>query len=38
MKPKVVILCGGRGTRMKEETEFKPKPLVGWEEGQFSGT
>ena len=28
MKPKVVILCGGRGTRMKEETEFKPKPLV----------
>ena len=27
-KPKVVILCGGRGTRMQEETEFKPKPLV----------
>lgn len=25
---KVVILCGGMGTRMKEETEFKPKPLV----------
>ncbi|MEK7072366.1 MAG: sugar phosphate nucleotidyltransferase [Patescibacteria group bacterium] len=25
---KVVILCGGVGTRMKEETEFKPKPLV----------
>lgn len=25
---KVVILCGGQGTRMKEETEFKPKPLV----------
>lgn len=25
---KVVILCGGTGTRMKEETEFKPKPLV----------
>lgn len=24
----VVILCGGQGTRMKEETEFKPKPLV----------
>jgi glucose-1-phosphate cytidylyltransferase len=23
-----VILCGGYGTRMKEETEFKPKPLV----------
>jgi CDP-glucose 4,6-dehydratase len=25
---KVVILCGGEGTRMREETEFKPKPLV----------
>jgi len=26
--PKVVILCGGQGTRMREETEFRPKPLV----------
>jgi len=25
---KVVILCGGEGTRLREETEFKPKPLV----------
>src|SRR6185369_4309645 len=25
---KVVILCGGLGTRLKEETEFKPKPMV----------
>ncbi|WBW96651.1 glucose-1-phosphate cytidylyltransferase [Oceanirhabdus sp. W0125-5] len=25
---KVVILCGGKGTRMKEETEYRPKPLV----------
>lgn len=25
---KTIILCGGIGTRMKEETEFKPKPLV----------
>ncbi len=25
---KVIILCGGYGTRMKEETEFKPKPMV----------
>lgn len=25
---KVVILCGGYGTRLKEETEFKPKPMV----------
>ena len=24
----VVILCGGRGTRIKEETEIIPKPLV----------
>ena len=24
----VVILCGGRGTRLQEETEFKPKALV----------
>jgi len=25
---KTVILCGGKGTRMKEETEYRPKPLV----------
>lgn len=25
---KVVILCGGIGYRLKEETEFKPKPMV----------
>ena len=25
---KVVILCGGEGTRLKEHTEFIPKPLV----------
>lgn len=25
---KVVILCGGKGTRLKEETAFRPKPLV----------
>jgi len=23
-----VILCGGMGTRIREETEFKPKPMV----------
>jgi len=25
---KVVILCGGRGTRLVEETEYRPKPMV----------
>lgn len=29
MRPyKVVILCGGKGTRLREQTEFMPKPLV----------
>lgn len=25
---KVAVLCGGLGTRLREETEFKPKPMV----------
>lgn len=25
---KVVILCGGKGERLREETEFRPKPLI----------
>src|SRR5471030_2951427 len=25
---KTVILCGGLGTRLSEETELKPKPMV----------
>ena len=25
---KVVILCGGKGTRLREETEFRPKPML----------
>jgi glucose-1-phosphate cytidylyltransferase len=25
---KVVILCGGKGTRMGEETDYRPKPLI----------
>src|SRR5690349_6996711 len=24
----VVILCGGEGTRFREETEVKPKPMI----------
>lgn len=27
-RSKVVILCGGKGTRLREETELRPKPLV----------
>lgn len=25
---KVVLLCGGKGTRLREETEYRPKPMV----------
>lgn len=25
---KVILFCGGKGTRLREETEFKPKPMV----------
>jgi len=25
---KVVLFCGGLGTRLREETEFRPKPMV----------
>jgi glucose-1-phosphate cytidylyltransferase len=28
MPMKTIILCGGRGTRLQEETEYRPKPLV----------
>ena len=27
-KIQTIILCGGMGTRLREETEFKPKPMV----------
>jgi NDP-sugar pyrophosphorylase family protein len=26
--PEVVILCGGRGTRLGPETDVTPKPLI----------
>ena len=25
---KAVILCGGKGTRLRKETEYRPKPMV----------
>ncbi|MBU0671005.1 glucose-1-phosphate cytidylyltransferase [Patescibacteria group bacterium] len=25
---KTIILCGGKGTRLQEETEYKPKPMI----------
>lgn len=25
---KVVIFCGAKGTQMREETEYKPKPMI----------
>jgi glucose-1-phosphate cytidylyltransferase len=25
---KVIILCGGMGTRLREETEYRPKPMI----------
>lgn len=28
MTLKAVILCGGKGTRLREETEYRPKPMV----------
>ena len=24
----IIILCGGQGARMREETEYRPKPMV----------
>ena len=38
---KVVLLAGGFGTRISEESQFKPKPMIEIggkpEESQFSG-
>jgi len=27
-KIQTIILCGGLGTRLREETEYRPKPMV----------
>ena len=34
---KAVILAGGLGTRLSEETVVKPKPMVELEGNQFYG-
>ena len=34
---KAVILAGGLGSRISEETENKPKPMIEIEGNQFSG-
>ena len=34
---KAVILAGGLGSRISEETENKPKPMIESEKNQFSG-
>jgi glucose-1-phosphate cytidylyltransferase len=33
----VVILCGGMGTRLAEETDLRPKPMVEIGAVHFSG-
>lgn len=35
---KAVILAGGRGTRIEEETSLKPKPLIEVGENLCYGT
>lgn len=34
---KVVILAGGYGTRLSEETDLRPKPMVEIGENRFFG-
>ena len=34
---KVILLAGGFGTRISEESQFKPKPMIEIGESQFSG-
>jgi glucose-1-phosphate cytidylyltransferase len=35
---RAVIFCGGLGTRLREETEFRPSRRSSWASGRFSGT
>ena len=35
---KAVLLAGGLGTRIREETEFRPKPMVEVAAGRSCGT
>ena len=35
---KAVILAGGYGTRIGEETHLKPKPMIEMEQNPFYGT
>ena len=35
---KAVVLCGGMGTRLREETEYRPKPMVEIGDARFFGT
>ena len=37
-KMKAVILAGGFGTRISEETDIKPKPMIEIGENLFFGT
>ena len=35
---KAVILAGGLGTRISEESHIRPKPMIEIGGGQYSGT
>ena len=35
---KVLLLAGGYGTRLSEETDIKPKPMIEMVDNPFYGT